>query len=381
MYTVKSITVKDAHRMLSPLQENWLCHRLICIEIDYVLQAPVHYGPITAAIHVHYILPTSENKRSMFGNVVKLAEACHPMLESGPNPTKQKQVEEILVDLGMRRYAIYFHNWLGDICGRQIWSYSCIYCSVIYSKPAASHTWPSSLESMSQIHMRAYQNLYSRNRSVMYVADLALSWTDWRSKPCIFSEQRSAVFNNIFGLHCLQRPMSLMRLIMFISVCALRLSLDLTPHHRIVWRRNELRGQIESLTKASSENVKGTLDSDDLLRLSSYMVAKSHVMDKLMLISRLIINDSYGQRESRFSNLAALDDPARDVNEDEVTWFHQYAPPCLAYACNSLWAAFVLLCGVNLLVHRDFDSWLGRDFIVRMTQRRHRLRTGVSALL
>ena len=95
---------------------SWSCRELSYIEIVYVLQAPVHYGPITAAIHVHYILPTFDNKRSMFSDVVKLAEACHPMLENGPNPAKQKEVEEILVDLGMRRYDLYFHDWLRDTC-------------------------------------------------------------------------------------------------------------------------------------------------------------------------------------------------------------------------------------------------------------------------
>ena len=46
------------------------------------------------------------------------------------------------------------------------------------------------------------------------------------------------------------------------------------------------------------------------------MVAISHVMDKIMLIARVILDDSYEARESRISNVMATDAQRRDLSSE-----------------------------------------------------------------
>ena len=56
----------------------------------------------------------------------------------------------------------------------------------------------------------------------------------------------------------------------------------------------------------------------ELLRLGSLMVAISHSLDKIMLIARVVIDDTYEDRESRFTNLKAIDGTNRNISGDET---------------------------------------------------------------
>ena len=52
----------------------------------------------------------------------------------------------------------------------------------------------------------------------------------------------------------------------------------------------------------------------DFLRLASFLMALTRVMDKVMLIARIIIDDSYSERENIFSNMSALEGSRRDLS-------------------------------------------------------------------
>lgn len=69
--------------------------------------------------------------------------------------------------------------------------------------------------------------------------------------------------------------------------------------------------------RASAEQSVGDrMTPADLLKLGSFLVAISHVMDKIMLIARVIIDDSYEERESRISALTAIDSSRRNLSHE-----------------------------------------------------------------
>ena len=86
--------------------------------------------------------------------------------------------------------------------------------------------------------------------------------------------------------------------------------------------RNQIRAHIAKLRRQAKEESEMTekcsgMTAADLLKLGSFLVAISHVMDKIMLIARVINDDSYEARESRISNLKALDGTRRDLSHDQ----------------------------------------------------------------
>ena len=74
-----------------------------------------------------------------------------------------------------------------------------------------------------------------------------------------------------------------------------------------------LRG--EQFAKQMS-GTSGFLTAADLLRLGSFLVAITRVTDKIMLIARIVIDDSYQERETVISNLTALDGTERGISLD-----------------------------------------------------------------
>lgn len=72
----------------------------------------------------------------------------------------------------------------------------------------------------------------------------------------------------------------------------------------------------ETRRKEAESSQKISMTPADVIRIGSFAMAMSHVMDKVMLIARIVIDDSYEARETRISNLVAMDGTRRDLGKE-----------------------------------------------------------------
>ena len=67
------------------------------------LQAPEEFGKSTSRIHQHFVAPLQEESKLVIEAAKSLTKACRPILEHGPNPAANKEVEEHLITIGKVR--------------------------------------------------------------------------------------------------------------------------------------------------------------------------------------------------------------------------------------------------------------------------------------
>lgn len=68
-----------------------------------MLQAPEEYGQHSASIYRHFIAPLEEDKNAAIAIAIELAKVCRPVLKHGPSAQCRKEIDELLVRLGIQR--------------------------------------------------------------------------------------------------------------------------------------------------------------------------------------------------------------------------------------------------------------------------------------
>ena len=72
----------------------------------FTLQVPREFGSFSPSIFEHFILPMHEDNKALMAALVRLVEACEPVLRKGSSCTRCKVVANVLLEVEACRWEL-----------------------------------------------------------------------------------------------------------------------------------------------------------------------------------------------------------------------------------------------------------------------------------